>query len=413
MNQKKKDIVTLLVIASILISAVTYYIASPESPSYLPEAYVTYSGNIGRRTYVNCTFDLDDDPVFGKIRYRGATNLNRPKKGYRFELSEHKSLLGMREDDDWSLFAMYMDHTRMRVKLSFDLWSKLQDEDSHAVLPESKYVSLFVNRKFQGLYLLAEKHDRKLYGLDKDFNGINSSLIFQPILHTYYDEYEDDKWDQDWPNQKKDDEIKDEILPELFSFICDASDEDFFNNTENIYTIFDNENLIDFFLFNYFNFHRDFWSKNYFIIRDTAPSKFFLIPWDFDGSFGQFGWWKYGTERDDESKLRERSVLYDRLLDNDEFRQNCIERWDELREEIFSKDVIFGMIDDMYEEIKDILEIEMRTWKPITVDEKPENKYPDKFIYSTKEFDLDEYIDYLYEWIEKRLDYCDSYFEEF
>ncbi len=71
------------------------------------------------------------------------------------------------------------------------------------------------------------------------------------------------------------------------------------------------------------------------------------------------------------------------------------------------------MIDDIYEEIKDILEIDVRMWKPITVDEEPEDKYPDKYIYSTKEFDLDEYINYLYDWIKDRLEFCDSVFEDF
>lgn len=413
MAQKKKDILSFFFIVSFLISSFIYSIYFTDSPSYLPEIHISYSGNINRTDYINCTFELDDDPILAKIRYRGDTNVNRPKKGYRLELSEQKSLLGMRQDDDWSFFAMYLDHTRMRVKLSFDLWNSLQSEDSNAILPDSRYVSLFVNGKFQGLYLLIEKNDRKLYNLDRDLNGIYSSVIFQPLKHTYYDDYEEDKWDQDWPNQEEDKEIKNEILSKLFSFICDTSDEEFFNSTDNIYSKFYKENIIDFFLYNYFNLHRDFWSKNYFLIRNSEPSKFFLVPWDFDGSFGQFGWWKYDTDINDESEIRERSILYDRLLGNDEFRQDCKSRWIELREDILSKDHIFDMIDDIYEEIKDILEIEMRKWKPKTVEEKPADRYPDKFIYSTKEFDLDEYIDYLYEWIEERLDYCDSYFAEF
>ena len=47
-------------------------------------------------------------------------------------------------------------------------------------------------------------------------------------------------------------------------------------------------------------------------------------------------------------------------------------------------------------------------WKPITVEK--ESEIHNRFIESTKTFDLDKYIDYLYEWIPDRIDFCDSYF---
>ncbi|MFX1558836.1 MAG: hypothetical protein ACFFC9_16420 [Promethearchaeota archaeon] len=59
---------------------------------------------------------------------------------------------------------------------------------------------------------------------------IFSSFIFQPVKHIYYNDYEEDKWDQDWPNLDENKEIKNEIIQELFSFICKASDEEFFNS---------------------------------------------------------------------------------------------------------------------------------------------------------------------------------------
>ncbi len=288
-HQRKKDFIGFTIIFLLMFSMIIYYIYAEKAPSYLPEVYISYSGGINKKDYIDCAFDLNDEYILGKIRYRGATNANRPKKGYRLEFDQQISLLGMREDDDWLLFANYMDHTRMRVKLSFDLWRSLQEKDHDmAILPESEYVSLFVNRKFQGLYLLAEKNDRKLFGLDQSLHELDSSLIFQTKGHTNIEDYEKGSWEQDWPNPE-DLEIIDEILPDLIDFINDSPDDEFFNSTYGIYSKFEKINLIDFFLFNFFNYHRDFWNKNYFLIRDTAPSKFHLIPWDFDGSFGQYG----------------------------------------------------------------------------------------------------------------------------
>jgi len=197
------------------------------------------------------------------VRYRGATNVLRPKKGYRIELEEKRPLVGMRKDDDWSLFAMYMDFTRMRIKLSFDLWNKIQRNNNYARLPNMEYVRIYINNKYQGLYLLAEKNDRKMWGLDKEKKGIKSSFVIKAILPTSYNYYEKDKWRQIWPNDKKGREIKDKILPKMFTFINDSTDKEFYGKEKGIYTMYERNNLVDFYVFNYFVNHGDFWIKNY------------------------------------------------------------------------------------------------------------------------------------------------------
>ena len=98
------------------------------------------------------------------------------------------------------LFANYLDFTRMRVKLSFDLWGTLGSTNPTAILPESENVCLYLNGEFQGLYLLAERPDRKLFDLDSSLNGNNSSLIFQSKGETTFNKYIKNKWEQDWPN---------------------------------------------------------------------------------------------------------------------------------------------------------------------------------------------------------------------
>ncbi|MFX1257992.1 MAG: CotH kinase family protein, partial [Promethearchaeota archaeon] len=242
-KQWKKDLVVFGFMASLTISILNYYVSFLDSPTYLPEVYISFSDNIDKDNYINCTFSLDHDPVLAKIRIRGATNSNRPKKGYRLEFYTQKSLLGMREDDDWLLFANYMDNTRMRVKLSFDLWRSLQEMDhDEAILPDSEYVSLFINRNFQGLYLLAEKNDRKLFDLDRELDGVDSGLIFQVKSHTTFREYEEDCWEQDWPNPE-DLKIMDEVLSDLIDFVNNAPDNDFFNDTIGIFSKFNKINV--------------------------------------------------------------------------------------------------------------------------------------------------------------------------
>ena len=68
---------------------------------------------------------------------------------------------------------MYYDSPRMRIKLSFDLWRSLRETNTTTILPKSKYVSLYINGEFRGLYLLAERNDRRLFKLDDYQNNLN------------------------------------------------------------------------------------------------------------------------------------------------------------------------------------------------------------------------------------------------
>ena len=414
-NQKIKDSVVFIFGASLLLS-ILFYFSFMETPLIIPPnfptLYINCDDSLDDENYIECEVKFEDEVIKSYIKYRGGSALEHDKKGYRIELTKQKSFLGMRRDDDWQFFANYLDFTRMRVKLSFDLWRSLKSTNPTAILPEAEYVSVYLNGEFQGLYLLGERPDRKLFGLDNRPYGIKSSLIFQSKGESIFNEYIKDKWEQDWPNEENIN-IIDEILPELITFVNNADEDDFFDPSTGIYSKFDKLNLIDYFIYNFFIDHKDCWLKNYFIIRNAYHGKFFLVPWDFDGSFGQWGWIKYNSDDNPEAEIRRDNLLWNRLLGNYEFKQECKYRWNELREEVWSEEYILDMLFNDYEKIKEMIEIDTKMWKPITVDKEPKQKWPYMYKYSTKEFDLEEYLNYLFEWIPERLQYCDFYFDQF
>ena len=282
--------------------------------------------------------------------------------------------------------------------------------DKQAILPDSEFVCLYVNGEFEGLYLLAEKINRRLFDLDDAQNNIDSSLIFQVKYFADFREYNQDRWEQDWPNEDENIYIKDEILTELTKFVNNSDDDEFFNTETGIYTKFERLNLIDFFIYNFYILHIDFWYKNYFIIRNTNPNKFYLVPWDFDGSLGQLGWELHPSDSNQEGNIIYANRLFERLITNDDFMNECKNRWFQLRETLWTDKFILDMLSDIFNDIKEILEYEMNKWKPETVEEEPDYDWPDFVIYSTKEFDLDEYLERLFEFIPERLDFCDIYF---
>ncbi|TFF88758.1 MAG: hypothetical protein EU548_08450 [Promethearchaeota archaeon] len=411
-SHQKRDFLVFILIFSILIFAIFYYsnISSPLIKEEFPTIKINFQGDINVDDYVEGQFELESPkeednvaPINCKIKLRGRLNARMPKKGYRLELNDQVSLLGMRGDDDWLLMAMFMDLTNMRIKLAMDLWRGLLPTDPTAILPESEYVVLYLNGEFQGLYLLAEKNDRRLFNLDDPQHNADSSLIFQSDSHDlnfFALEHTNDEWDQDWPNEYDGIYIKDDIFSRLIPFISNTPEEEFFNDSNGIYTQFEEINLIDFFIFNFFILHLDFWSHNYFLVRNTYPSKFFLIPWDFDSSFGQFLGRKYDPTDNQESEIFKRNYLYLRLMNNEDFKENVKERWFSLRETIWTDNSILDMLSEIYDEIKDIYEIDTNKWYLWYYD----------IDWSIK---VDEAVEKLFDWIPERLMFCDSYFANY
>lgn len=394
-SRNKRDGIAVVFLAFLSISTIFILYYTNEImfvPSDLPKVYITCDHEISKNNYKECVIEVDFNPTIAEIRARGNAKARYDKKGYRIQLSQPKSYLEMRYDDDWQLFAMYNDYTYMKPKLAFDLWRSLEPTNPTAILPDSRYVNLFLNEDYRGVYLLAEKNDRKLFGLDSPKNDTDSSLIFQAQPYTFFREYDKNAWTQDLPDPENIN-IMDKILPELISFINNTSDDIFFDTKSGIFSIFDELNLIDFFIFNFFILHEDFWADNFFLVRNTSPSKFYMIPWDFDISFGQAGLSLLSATKNPELEIRAQNELYNRLLSNEEFMSNCKERWFNLRKDVWSEKEITDQIFENYESMKKSVELDNKMWYP--------------------KLDVKDYIKILINWIPDRLEFCDDYFSQF
>lgn len=117
----------------------------------------------------------------GFIHLRGATTRRFPKKGYRISLTQSNrngnitankcNLLGLRNDDDWLLYAAYNDQEKIRHVFSTNLWKYSCAADNALGLDtgmEYKYIELFVNNEYYGLYALGYPIDEKQMKMKKD-----------------------------------------------------------------------------------------------------------------------------------------------------------------------------------------------------------------------------------------------------
>ena len=117
----------------------------------------------------------------GVIHLRGASTKHFPKKGYRISLTNKKkngntvtnkcNLLGLRNDDDWLLYAAYNDQEKIRHVFSTNLWKYSCAEDNSLGLDngmEYKYIELFINNEYYGLYALGYPIDEKQLNIKKN-----------------------------------------------------------------------------------------------------------------------------------------------------------------------------------------------------------------------------------------------------
>ena len=95
------------------------------------------------------------------IERRGNSSQWNDKRPYRFETVDENgennnvSLLGMPEENDWVLYAPWQDKSMVRNILAYQL-----SNDIGRYAPKTKFIELYLNGDYEGVYVLMEKIKR-------------------------------------------------------------------------------------------------------------------------------------------------------------------------------------------------------------------------------------------------------------
>ena len=236
----------------------------------------------------------------GNIRLRGDSVKAYPKKCFRFSLtmesiggnnrSNQQSLLGMRQDDDWLLYAAYNDQDKIRNVFSSNLWEYTCAKDNAQGIDfgmEYKYLELFINGRYWGLYALGYPIDEKQVCISKD--NTDAVLYKHGLLTT--DGRESLLFTKDGKifgdlSESPDAEMRRQSLLQHYYY-------DLYLNAKSSETLIngiDLDNAIDFYLF--INLVQGVDNvdvlKNFFILlqNDKEYAKAYYAPWDLDLTWG-------------------------------------------------------------------------------------------------------------------------------
>ena len=98
-------------------------------------------------------YDFEDFVQPIKIRGRGNSTWDMPKKSYQFKLDEKHNLFNFPEDKKWLMLANYSDKTMLRNALAFELgYLSILDWT-----PNYHFAEVVINGKAKGLYQFTEK----------------------------------------------------------------------------------------------------------------------------------------------------------------------------------------------------------------------------------------------------------------
>jgi len=272
-----------------------------------------------------------DSTFVAAFKYRGATAQNYSKKSYAVKLrdangnSVDRSFFGLRNDNNWILDAMAVDHACMRNRVSTDLWNDFASEPYHKKWERKartgtrgRFVEMFLNGVYHGLYCMTEKVDRKQLKLKKlATDSVTGAQTIHGSLYKSIDwsyevfmghtpgsdylpmntptAYNNHSGKEDWCGfEVKYPDYEDEPIDwaplwNAVYFVATSGESAF---DANFTKYFDYPVVKDYFLFIELMLATDNHGKNMFFynydqLGATESEKLGIAPWDLDGTWGR------------------------------------------------------------------------------------------------------------------------------
>jgi len=374
------------------------------------------------------------DPLNGydgqiSIEIRGSSSQMFPKKQYALETQDidgenlNVSILGMPEENDWILHAPYSDKSLIRNFLAYEL-----ARDMGRYASRTRFCELVINGDYKGLYIFMEK-------IKRDNNRVDISKL-EPDETTGDDLtggyiLKVDKWDGDnndgwWSDPPlpeyegvwyqyhypKPEDIVEEQRNYIINYITDfealIASSSYNDPAAGYYDQVDLGSFIDVSLMSEISKNVDAYRLSAFMYKDkdSDDDRLTMGPiWDYNLAFGNAdyygGWDPTGWQMDIElgEDYFKIPFWWYRIWNDETFRIAFNQRWQDLRQSVFSEDYIMNMIDSATTLIDEAQVRNFQRWPVLD-----EYVWPNAYVGGSYENE----IDYLKGWITDHLDWVDQ-----
>ena len=345
----------------------------------VPNTYIWDEKGVRSRNYENVSattkyYDnkegdnsLDDMPTIrGKslFRTRGRSSRDFDKKGYLLKFTEDNlidkkevSLSGMTEDSEWVLHGPYLDKTLIRNYLCYNLAGEIMDYS-----PNVRFCEMFLNGKYQGLYLITEKieynNDGRINFTKTDPKMKSTSYILRadegnqdPFYNiNTFSNYTgkngpknraSERLEIIYPNKTLTSAQKGFIEDDISKFekslvSFDSSDRKF-----GYPSFIDTDSFVDYLIINEFTMNSDAGSFSTYYYKDLR-GKMKVAVWDFNSAFNNY----VPEMADPHNFLIIKKSWYEYLLRDPDFVDRVVKRYKKLRQTYLSDDYLLKYIDE-------------------------------------------------------------------
>lgn len=333
-----------------------------ETNTKIPAVFLTTEDPkaILRDEYCPCTLQIDagmtngeyssTEVIAGKIRGRGHSTWEWPKKPYKIKLEEKVSLLGMSEAKSWVLLANYADESLLRNTTAFEIARSM---GTFRFVPHAIPVDVYMNGIYQGVYTLGEQLEVKSsrLAIDNGLANVNTGYLLEiggadpntdkkgwnyfdlpsgcgiNILIKSPDTENDPKAEYNWTQEHYD---------YIYKYMCKA------DNAITTLTDYDKyinvDSFIDWFLLHELTYNLDScFNRSCYITKQTLGRLEMGPVWDFDLAFGnmymdnpEYNDWATVGSTDRSSYIG--LTWFNYLLTDEAFRSKARARWDEIKD---------------------------------------------------------------------------------
>ena len=308
------------------------------------------------------------------IHYRGNSSRSFRKKSYDLNFidknqnKKNVSILGMEADNNWALHGPYLDRSLLRNYLAMNLTGEIMN-----YAPNVRYVEVFVNNKYEGLYLLMEKisksegrlaltspennSDMTSYIVEYDRPYRMDSTLDNFLTYTY----------KSFPSAAelkypKNDEYtieREQFVSRDLSYITNVIYQyPYAQDNEHYKDLIDVQAFYDYFIINELFRNIDAGHYSTYFYRDLK-GKLTPVVWDFNNSVDNYQELSFSES----GYSMTQSIFYERLLKDEDFTNGLIRRYVELRKNKLNEDQINRYIDDTVNFLGNSIERNNTRWQ--------------------------------------------------
>lgn len=289
------------------------------------------------------------DNVAMKIRLRGNSTHEMPKKSYKIKFDNKQYMFSDYKEKDWVLLANHADQSLIRNALAFQMASQLGMD----FVPLVKFVNLFINGEYQGNYLLTDQVE-----VTNDRVDITEK---EPVMDTgYLLEFDKKLYASDFVTDenffiidgipfviKTPDKNDETYLDVQHYFIEDYMRQvfDVLKAQGDYHEYIDETSFIDWYIINELFKNVDSGYSSVFYYKDAQGLLKMGPVWDFDLSIGNYGHLEVESRGAEGwyTSRQDKNVLFYYLMQNTTFRTALKTRWQAVYESI-----ILGLLDSVY-----------------------------------------------------------------